>query len=338
MNEEAQMVEHPSALESFLGANKTARWILVAVFLVLALVSAIPAGNHFSSPEAYQGTIASLDEKRDVVTGLMALSAASSAAVSALPGDAGTPIADRLIGLSEDFLIVLTAIYLEKFLLTTFGFAAFRILIPAGLLFAIAAVLLAGRSSSQGRAGRIAAKLCLFGVMLAIVVPASVFIADKMEETHNASLATTLESIESEVSATEEAAQGATANSQEAAQGTAQDDQEAAQGTTQNDQETEETSKSGNFIQQLFSGASEAVSGAVDSVASSLSDTKEKALNLLSTLTDSLALLIVTSCIIPILVLVLFLWLMKIILGIDTNRAFGFLKPRAIGRATKFKG
>ena len=243
----------------------------------------------------------------------MALSAASSAAVSALPGDVGTPIADRLIGLSGDFLIVLTAIYLEKFLLTTFGFAAFRILIPAGCLFAIAAILLSGRSSGQGVAGRIAAKLFLLGVMVAIVVPASVFVADKMEETHNASLATTLESIESDVSAAEE----------------------AAQGSSQNSQETEED---GNFIQNLFSGASDAVSGAVDTVAASLNDTKEKALNLLSTLTDSLALLIVTSCIIPILVLLLFLWLIKIILGIDASRAMGFLKPRVIGGVGRFKG
>ncbi len=313
MNEEAQMVEQPGALSSFLGNNKTVRWVLVGVFLVLALVSAIPAGNHFSSPDAYQGTIASLDEKRNIVSGLMALSAASSAAVSALPGDVGTPIADRLIGLSGDFLIVLTAIYLEKFLLTTFGFAAFRILIPAGCLFVIAAILLSGRSSGQGVAGRIAAKLFLLGVMVAIVVPASVFVADKMEETHNASLATTLESIESDVSAAEE----------------------AAQGSSQNSQETEED---GNFIQNLFSGASDAVSGAVDTVAASLNDTKEKALNLLSTLTDSLALLIVTSCIIPILVLLLFLWLIKIILGIDASRAMGFLKPRVIGGVGRFKG
>ena len=46
---------------------------------------------------------------------------------------------------------------------------------------------------------------------------------------------------------------------------------------------------------------------------------------------DALAMMIVTSCIIPILVLVFFLWLVKVILGIDVSAPVGMLRPRSFG-------
>ena len=45
---------------------------------------------------------------------LTAASTAASAAVSALPGDTGSAIAEKLADLTSDFLIVLCAIMLEK--------------------------------------------------------------------------------------------------------------------------------------------------------------------------------------------------------------------------------
>lgn len=319
MDAEMQVVDNaPEESTSLLDSSKTLRGILIGVLLVAALLCAIPGGNYFSSPEAYKGTIASLDEKRNVVTGLMTLSIATSTAITAIPDDIGTPIAERLVNLSEDFLIILTAIYLEKFLLTTFGFAAFRILIPIGCLLGIAAILMVGRAGTRSVVGRIAAKVVLFAVVIAVVVPVSIFISDKMEETHSVSLASMLEEVEGSAAETEDAAatstEDATANGQE----------EGAQ-------------KEGNVLQRLFSGASNFIDSTASAVATSLDKTKDKALHLLSTLTDSLALLIITSCIIPILVLLIFLWLVKILLGVNVDQAVGFIKPRVIGGTKRFK-
>ena len=61
---------------------------------------------------------------------LTAASTAASAAITLLPGDTATPIAEKLADLSGYFLIVLCAIFLEKYLLTITSYVSFTILIP----------------------------------------------------------------------------------------------------------------------------------------------------------------------------------------------------------------
>ena len=67
--------------------------------------------------------IQSLDDKKTTALELTAAATAASAAITLIPGDAGTPIADKLADLSSYFLIVVCAIYLEKYLVTITGLA-----------------------------------------------------------------------------------------------------------------------------------------------------------------------------------------------------------------------
>lgn len=78
--------------------------------------------------------IQSLDDKKTTTLELTAAATAASAAITLIPGDAGTPIADKLADLSSYFLIVVCAIYLEKYLVTITGLAAFKLLIPIGCI------------------------------------------------------------------------------------------------------------------------------------------------------------------------------------------------------------
>lgn len=71
---------------------------------------------------------------------LTAASTAASAAITLLPGDTATPIAEKLADLSGYFLIVLCAIFLEKYLLTITSYVSFTILIPAACALGIAAL------------------------------------------------------------------------------------------------------------------------------------------------------------------------------------------------------
>ncbi|MEI3361149.1 MAG: hypothetical protein V8R75_00450 [Oscillospiraceae bacterium] len=61
--------------------------------------------------------------------------AVTSVAVSAVPGDATTPLASKIADLSSYLLLVVGAIMLEKLLLTMLPYAAFTILIPAACDF-----------------------------------------------------------------------------------------------------------------------------------------------------------------------------------------------------------
>ena len=114
--------------------NSASKVFKVIIPLLLAAVSVFLLTGYAVSPELHAGTIASLDEKKTTVMELTAASTAAAAVVSALPDDTGTPIAEQLADLSGYFLIVLSAIYLEKYLTTLSGYAAFTVLIPLACL------------------------------------------------------------------------------------------------------------------------------------------------------------------------------------------------------------
>ena len=151
--------------------NKTLKYVLVAVAVLVALLSFFAIAPVASSPEAHSGTIQSLDQKKDTVLGLVAASTGTSAAVTLLPGDTCTPIAEKLVDLSSDFLVVLAAIYLEKYLLTILGLAAFRVLIPLACLMVIAALLLRTSLALRQTILRLGAKFLLFGICAFLLVP-----------------------------------------------------------------------------------------------------------------------------------------------------------------------
>ena len=118
------------------------RYSAFAIAIAVALVSFFVIAPWAGSAETYSGIIASLDEKRNTVMQLVTGSTATSAGITLLPGDVGTPIAEKLLDLGADFAIVIGAIYLEKYALTILGLTAYRILVPIGcILFGIAALL-----------------------------------------------------------------------------------------------------------------------------------------------------------------------------------------------------
>ena len=106
-----------------------------ALLLVVALLSALWLAGTVSSPELHAKALAELDEKKITVMELTAATAVTSVAVSAVPGDATTPLASKIADLSSYLLLVVGAIMLEKLLLTMLPYAAFTILIPAACVF-----------------------------------------------------------------------------------------------------------------------------------------------------------------------------------------------------------
>ena len=114
--------------------------LAAALLLALALVSFFPIAQKMSQPQTFSHAIESLDKKQETVLELTAASTAASAAITLLPGDAATPIADKLADLSGYFLIVLCAIFLEKYLLTITAGAAFRVLLPLACLLLAASL------------------------------------------------------------------------------------------------------------------------------------------------------------------------------------------------------
>ena len=273
--------------------------IIAAVIAAVALVSLIVFANIASNPETYTGIIGTLDEKKGNVMVLATTTTAASAAISALPNDMGTPIADKLVDFSSYFMVILAVIYLEKFLLTTLGFLGFGILIPvACALFAVAVFLRRG-TLTRVNLQRLGTKLAAFGLALALVVPVSVWLTDNVDATFDESLA-----------ASSAAAQEATEQLEESTQAAPQEDQGLLGGIA-------------SAVQDGWNGLTQGAQQALDSLGQQL-----------NTMIDTLAVMIVTSCLIPLLVLILFLQLVKIITGLDFGGATAVMgAARTKGRA-----
>ena len=249
-------------------------WLAIAILAVVAMVSFFRVADYAASPETHRQTIEALDEKKATVMKLTGAATGVSVAITMIPGDAATPIAEKLADLSTIFLLVFSAIYLEKYLVTITGYAAFKVLIPLACGAGIVAVLLRSHMAKQ-----LAVKLAVFGLSIVLVIPASVGISNLIEDTYHSSIQNT---IDLALETTEEIEEDTELNA------------------------AKEEEKKGNIFSELLSTVTETVSIATDKVE-----------NVLNHYLEALAVLLVTTCVIPVLVLFFFVWLVKIILGID---------------------
>ena len=238
----------------------------IAALLLLGVLSFCWAAPFMTQPEIYQRSIDSLQAKQETVLELTAASTAASAAITLLPGDTATPIADKLADLSGYFLIVLCAIFLEKYLLTITAGAAFRLLFPLACLLLIAYVF-------RGRKlfAMLAVKLFCFGIAI---------MSDTIENTYSASINAAIENAK----------------------------------TTTKEAEAAESAASG---QEETTGLSGLLSKVTDGISKAAAETVGRFKQVLNNLIEALAVMLVTSCLIPILVILFFLWLVKLITGVS---------------------
>lgn len=289
--------------------------ITAVILLLVAILSITVIGKYASAPENHQKTIASLDEKKQTVMELTAASTVTSALITLLPGDTATPIAEKMADVSGYLLVVLCAIYLEKYLVTITGYVAFTYLIPIACGLWIFNLIFANATVQK-----LAAKLAVFGLAIFLVVPASVKISDLIGDTYQAQIEATIEDAKNTQNILENSGVVDDTNATETT-GT-----DAAGTVTGNVQEKENNNS--DSVSNIFDWAKDAISGAKDSVANvvenvtvSTEDLVQKVENSLNHFIEAVAVMIITSCVIPMLVLLLFFWMVKIVLDVDLSGA-----------------
>ena len=286
--------------------------ITAVILLLVAILSITVIGKYASAPENHQKTIASLDEKKQTVMELTAASTVTSALITLLPGDTATPIAEKMADVSGYLLIVLCAIYLEKYLVTITGYVAFTYLIPAACVLWILNLFFANATVRK-----LAAKLAVFGIAIFLVVPASVKISDLIGDTYQAQIEATIEDAKSTQNILENSDPGNDTGEAEIGTGTT----EAATANTQEKTNSESGSVSNIFdwAKDAFSSAKDSVANVVENVTISTEDLVQKVENSLNHFIEAVAVMIITSCVIPMLVLLLFFWMVKIVLDVDLS-------------------
>lgn len=225
-----------------------------------------------------------INQNRNTVLKLSASSAAASTAITALPGDLATPIATELAQMSKGFLIVLCALYLEKFVVAISGTLVFKWLIPMACGLCVIGML-----SKKELFRSLAIKLSIFAVALLLVIPASVKISSMVEESYQESIAQVIESAENSATQIQESVDG-NAKPEEAGNGL------------------------GKIIQSLKNSG--------DMIANGTSQMVEYFEKLMSRFIESLAIMLVISCLIPLLVILFFVWMVKLLFHFDTYDAY----------------
>ena len=243
---------------------------------------------------------------------LTAASTVTSALITLLPGDTASPIAEKMADVSGYLLVVLCAIYLEKYLVTITGYVAFTYLIPIACGLWILNLVF-----ENATVRKLAAKLAVFGIAISLVVPASVKISDLIGDTYQAQIAATIEDAKN--------TQNILENSDLVNDTSATETETGTTGAVTAHTQEKNNSESGS-ASNIFDWAKDAISSAKDSVANvvenvtiSTEDLVQKVENSLNHFIEAVAVMIITSCVIPMLVLLLFFWMVKIVLDVDLS-------------------
>lgn len=306
--------------------------IVLVVAIALAFVSAVPLANIASDPATHQETYETLTKSEHAVEVLVATSAGMAVALSLLPDDIGSSIADKLADISGDLAIVLAAILLEKYLLTLVGLVAFRFIVPIGVLL-IALSIIFNKTAITGVFRAIGLKLTLFALALFFAIPCGIAASNMIEETY-------LAQKEMEVNAIAEVPQEGENSEASQAQQNEGETSNAASEVSNGEATLAETSdaaeaesdRSGwlgglidrgealisdfsDTVSNVADDVSEAASNAVNAITDEVNQKISEAEAFLFNLMESFAMLIVLNCLIPLLVIAFAFWLANLVLG-----------------------
>lgn len=142
-------------------------------------------------------------------------------------------------------------------------------------------------------------------------------ISDLIGDTYQAQIEATIEDAKSTQNILENSDSGNDTGEAEIGTGTT----EAATANTQEKTNSESGSVSNIFdwAKDAFSSAKDSVTNVVENVTISTEELVQKVENSLNHFIEAVAVMIITSCVIPMLVLLLFFWMVKIVLDVDLS-------------------
>ena len=281
--------------------NIVKRVIVSAIILIIGAVSFFGVSTWAKNPKTYTETTGKIEEFQDNALTMTATATGMSAAAALIPGDTTTPLANKLADVAGYMVIVYAALTMEKYMMTLTGVLLFKLIIPILSLFAAAMVWL----RAERRPGRLKitfAKILLVGIVLWALVPVSMSVSTMVQDMYNVSAESKMEQVEKENKQLESEAEESKADTSE-----------------------EEGSTFAKLLDKIKDKASDAKLTANQKI--------KKYEAALDNLIEGVAVLIVTTCIIPLAVMVLMMWLVKLIAAPGA----GFKAPK-LPKASKLIG
>lgn len=266
--------------------KKNLPWMILCLSLVFG-------GILWFFPQSAAFVTNYLSDRCNDVLGLSALTAGAATSISFLPGDAGTPIADMLLNFSGVLMIILAGIMFEKYLFSIAGFISFIILIPAACLIYLHGNKLRESASRDeedeeyvyfagARHRKMTVKLGAFAVAFVMMVPASVGLSMSINHMYNDPVAQTLEVGNEAIADVEKAA---------------------------------ETKDNRNILEK----AADAVTEGLQKIGNGVTSAIDNVNKWINHLMEGIAVMILTSLVIPVLTYFAFYYLMKMMFGLTAS-------------------
>lgn len=242
---------------------------LAAKILLLSLAAALSffvVTAWLPDSDFVRDSIESVEDSSNTVMKFSAATLSTSVAISALPDDFATPLAESLADMNIYFVAILAVLFLEKILIQYGIKLTFVIIIPLACLAGIIAIGIK-RVVLKG----IAARLCILGLAVAFVVPCSTHITNMVAADLTAYVDSTIEE------------------------------------TTAGADKLNEAMEGGTEDQTMFEKLSDLFRTAIHDV----SDLMLHFQNTIRRCMNSIAILILTNCLMPLLTFFILKWILK---------------------------
>lgn len=240
--------------------------IFIMVFSFTVLTSKVPESKYVKS------TIDFLEDRQNTVMAFSGATIAASLAISALPDDFASPLADTIADLNVYFIFLSVIIFFEKLLVIEGTKIALTYIIPASCILYILSIVLKKESFQK-----FSNKLLILGIALILVIPFSTHFAESTCQDYMAYVDNTIEE------------------------------------TNNGADKVNEVMATGNEEGTFFDRLSEAFKTAIQSITDLLTYFK----NIVKKCVTSVAIMLVTNFVLPLMILILFRWLLKEVFGLN---------------------
>ena len=166
---------------------------LIRNVLGLILVGALAFGAFnivLPTSEFVEDSIESVDDSKETVMRLSAAALSASLAITMLPDDVATPLADILADMNIYFVAILMLLFFEKILIV-YGFKLAAIVLPVACVISALAVIL-----KRDMLKSLATRVSILALALALVVPCSTHITNYVAAELNQYVEATIASTE----------------------------------------------------------------------------------------------------------------------------------------------
>ncbi|MDD6191150.1 MAG: hypothetical protein PUB75_06130 [Firmicutes bacterium] len=273
------------------------RIIITTVILIFGAVSFFGLSKWAENPETYNGTTAKIEELQNNAIGLTTAATGTATLAAAVPGDATTPVANKLADVAGYMVIVYAALTTEKYIMVLAGALLFKIAIPLAAVV-VSALIIAGKTETRWT--YIVLRVLAVFIVLWALVPASMYISTKVQDIYETTARTKLEQVDKENKQIEKEAEA---------------------------EKKANNKKSSNLFDKIYEKVKNVT---VDAKSTAKQKAKEFE-TALDNMIEGVAIMIVTTCVIPFIVMAILLWVAKLIVIPDAQ----FRIPR-LPKASKY--